>query len=135
MSEITVRRVKAATDEEIERMTSVLVDAFHGGMSFPFLPTASGLMMTFTADEFTRWMVGGDMGLVPLIKKAQVRMALIGGEVRLRYTSLTASTNVNIMTLNQLFVAGFGPDDISSVAVWFGPGQEALSRYWVPPVM
>ena len=26
----------------------------------------------------------------------------------------------------QVYVAGFGPDDISSAAVWFGPDQELL---------
>jgi len=31
------------------------------------------------------------------------------------------------MSISQVFVAGIGPDDVSGVAVWFGPGQEAFS--------
>ncbi|KAL1708966.1 hypothetical protein EV121DRAFT_253478 [Schizophyllum commune] len=86
MSEIVVRHLKTATDEEIERIVAVNVAAF-------------------ADDTFNHVLVGGNTSLLPLLMRAQIKAGLIGGEV---------------------YVAGFGPDDISSAAVWFGPGQELL---------
>ncbi|KAL1688287.1 hypothetical protein GGG16DRAFT_94823 [Schizophyllum commune] len=57
------------------------------------------------ADTFNHVLVGGNISLLPLLMRAQIKAGLIGGEV---------------------YVAGFGPDDISSAAVWFGPDQELL---------
>ncbi|KAL1743070.1 hypothetical protein HDZ31DRAFT_83699 [Schizophyllum fasciatum] len=86
MSNIVVRRLKNATDAEIERIVAVNVAAFAN-------------------DAFSRVLVGGNMDLLPLLMRAHVEAGLIGGEV---------------------YVAGDGPDDIASAAVWFGPGQELL---------
>ncbi|KAL1688299.1 hypothetical protein GGG16DRAFT_116139 [Schizophyllum commune] len=87
MQDVFVRHLKNATDEEIERIVAVNVAAF-------------------ADDEFNRILVGGDISILPLLMRAQIKAGLIGGEV---------------------YVAGFSHEDISSAAVWFGPGQEMLS--------
>ncbi|KAL1707415.1 hypothetical protein EV121DRAFT_278130 [Schizophyllum commune] len=87
MQDVFVRQLKNATDEEIERVVAVNVAAF-------------------ADDEFNRILVGGDISILPLLMRAQIKAGLIGGEV---------------------YVAGFSHQDISSAAVWFGPGQEMLS--------
>jgi len=51
--------------------------------------------------------VGGNRLLLNPLQRAHITAGAIGGEV---------------------WVAGFGPDDISAVAVWFGPGEDFLGR-------
>jgi hypothetical protein len=52
-------------------------------------------------------MIGGNPDLSQPFYRAQMRGGAVGGE---------------------LWVAGFGPTDISAVAIWFGPGQTFLGR-------
>ena len=76
-------------------------------------------------DEFNRILVGGDISILPLLMRAQIKAGLIGGEV----PSATSSRALhNVDPPSQVYVAGFSLEDISSAAVWFGPGQELLSR-------
>ncbi|KAJ7102975.1 hypothetical protein C8R43DRAFT_230382 [Mycena crocata] len=51
-------------------------------------------------------LTGGDRDISPGLHRANLRAAAVGGE---------------------LWVAGFGPTDISAVAVWFGPGTSYLA--------
>jgi hypothetical protein len=59
-------------------------------------------------DPFTKFMMGGDMSLIPLELGANVRAAVIGGEI---------------------YVATVGPEpkDIVGAAIWFAPGQSTMS--------
>ncbi|KAJ7282095.1 hypothetical protein C8J57DRAFT_90190 [Mycena rebaudengoi] len=54
---------------------------------------------------FSESMAGGNPDLSQPFYRAQMRGGAVGGE---------------------LWVAGFGPTDISAVAIWFGPGQTFL---------
>ncbi|KAJ7282092.1 hypothetical protein C8J57DRAFT_1299436 [Mycena rebaudengoi] len=57
-------------------------------------------------DTFGASITGGNMDLHRPLHRAAIRAGVIGGEV---------------------WVAGFGPTDISAVAVWFGPGADYLA--------
>jgi hypothetical protein len=63
-------------------MVSVLLDAFDGGASCPCSPVDVAHRLPVRLDMFTSWMVGADESLIPLLMRAQIHMALIGGEVR-----------------------------------------------------
>jgi hypothetical protein len=76
-------------------MVSVLLDAFDGGASCPCSAVDVAHRLPVRLDMFTSWMVGADESLIPLLMRAQIHMALIGGEVRsclaLRFHPLLAS--------------------------------------------
>ena len=78
------------------------------------------------ADTFNHVLIGGNTSLLPLLMRAQIKAGLIGGEVQ--SLLVHAYRWLTILCALQVYVAGFGPDDISSAAVWFGPGQELLDR-------
>jgi hypothetical protein len=81
MSEISVRLVKNPTEAEIQRMTAVLVDAFEGGASSSRHKKNNSIDSRTNTDEFEKWMVGGNLDLLPLVNDFQIRMGLIAGEV------------------------------------------------------
>ncbi|KAH9477741.1 hypothetical protein JR316_0009968 [Psilocybe cubensis] len=84
-----VKRLVDPSEAEVEQATKVLVDAFKG-------------------DPFTNILVGGNMDLEPLQLGANIRAALIGGQV-------------HVITL------GPQPEDIVGVALWYPPGSSSFS--------
>ncbi|KAL1670455.1 hypothetical protein GGF50DRAFT_109430 [Schizophyllum commune] len=58
MQDVFVRQLKNATDEEIERIVAVNVAAF-------------------ADDEFNRILVGGDISILPLLMRAQIKAGLL----------------------------------------------------------
>ncbi|KAH8106608.1 hypothetical protein DFH11DRAFT_1732688 [Phellopilus nigrolimitatus] len=74
------------TEKDVEAATTVLTDAFKD-------------------DTFTNFLINGHKSLLADLQRAQVKAALIGGEV---------------------YVAETEADGIIGVAVWFGPGTELL---------
>ncbi|KAJ7081393.1 hypothetical protein B0H15DRAFT_470701 [Mycena belliarum] len=90
MGDLVVRRLTNPTDDEIERASALLTEAFR----------------SVTEDTFGASMTGGNPDLDQPFHRAHLRAGAIGGE---------------------LWVAGFGPTDISAVAVWFGPGSALLA--------
>lgn len=67
------------------------------------------LTRTWTGDPFTNILAGGNLELAPHQLGANVRAALIGGQV-------------HVITL------GPKPEDIVGVALWYAPGSSAFSR-------
>ncbi|KAJ7089839.1 hypothetical protein B0H15DRAFT_273655 [Mycena belliarum] len=90
MGDLVVRRLINPTDDEIERGSALLTEAFR----------------SVTEDNFGASMTGGNPDLDQPFHRAHMRAGAIGGE---------------------LWVAGFGPTDISAVAVLFGPGSASLA--------
>ena len=77
-SEETSDRVHA--DEEIERIVAVNVAAFADG-ELHLLQSMCATQLNTIIDEFNRILVGGDISILPLLMRAQIRAGLIGGEV------------------------------------------------------
>jgi hypothetical protein len=63
-------------------MVAVLLDAFDGGAFHSCSAVDVAHRLLVCSDMFTSWMVGADESLIPLLMRAQIHMALIGGEVR-----------------------------------------------------
>jgi hypothetical protein len=74
------------------------------------------------ADQFTSFILGGDLSLTADVHRAQIKAGLVGGEVK--HVSLSSASTKSHTC--KVYVAGFGPEDIQSVAVWFAPGRELL---------
>ena len=77
-SEETSNRVHA--DEEIERIVAVNVAAFADG-EIRLLQYMCATQLNTIIDEFNRILVGGDISILPLLMRAQIKAGLIGREV------------------------------------------------------
>ncbi|KLO05654.1 hypothetical protein SCHPADRAFT_946725 [Schizopora paradoxa] len=101
---VTVRALKRdASEEDVEALTTVLVDAFREGNSLTMSSPASIEKGLIFSDKMTSFLVGGFMELLPDLQRCQVKSALIDGKA---------------------YVSELEGVGIIGGAVWFGPGQD-----------